>query len=124
MSMRLYHRRSSVSKDKLDRLQIPNGHGFSNSSRRQSLSTCGRRDSLGLHRPRSQSLFHGSDNSLAIPPRSRSASFSGPDGTLTASEEEHIFQCYTRVMYIILGGLAAGAMGLVLYGMRTFGNSQ
>lgn len=126
MAMRLYHRRSSASRDRLDKLQVPNGLCLSNSLRLQNLSVGGHRDSLGLNRPRSQSLFPGSDQCLAIPPRSRSASFSGasrgPEYTLTASEEEHIFQCYTRVMYILLGGLAVTAMGLVLYGVHAFAN--
>ena len=124
MSMRLYHRKSSASKDRLERLQVPNGIYLSNSLRLQNLSTCGYKDSLGINRPRSQSLFPTGDHSLVIPSRSRSASFSGaskgPEYMLTASEEEHIFQCYTRVMYILLGGLAAAALGLVLYGVHTF----
>lgn len=119
--MRLYHRRSSASKDKL---QVPNGIYLSNSIRLHHLSTCSYKDSLGINRPRSQSLFPTGDHSLVIPSRSRSASFSGapkePECMLTASEEEHIFQCYTRVMYILLGGLAAAALGLVLYGMHAF----
>ena len=124
--MRLYHRRSSASRERLDRLQVPNGNCLSNSTRLQTLGACGHRDSLGLNRPRSQSLFPGSDNSLVVPPRSRSLSFSGAsrgnETYLTASEEEYIFQCYTRVMYILLGGLAAAAMGLFLYGIHIFTN--
>lgn len=120
--MRLYHRRSSASKD---RLSVPNGIYFSNTLRLQNLSANGYKDSLGINRPRSQSLFPTAEHSVVIPPRSRSASFSGASkgpefGGLTASEEEHIFQCYTRVMYIILGGLAAVAVGLVLYGLVKF----
>lgn len=124
MSMRLYHRRSSAYKD---RLQVLEGSCFSNPHGLQVPSASPRRDSIGYNRQRSQSLFPGSNASLAVPcghQRSRSASFSGPprtaENSLTASEEEHIFQCYTRVMYIFLGGLAALATGLVLYGVHTF----
>ncbi|KFM64633.1 hypothetical protein X975_09207, partial [Stegodyphus mimosarum] len=123
MAMRLYHRRSSNCKD---RLQVPNGIQPVPALRLQAMGVCGPRDTLGANRQRSQSLFPGSPNCLTVPQRtrSRSLSFSGPskpaECVLTALEEEHIFRCYTRVMYILLGGLAAVATGLVLYGVRTF----
>ncbi|XP_015930977.1 uncharacterized protein [Parasteatoda tepidariorum] len=127
MAMRLYHRRSSATREKI---QMQNGLSPNSSLRLQVLgATCGHRDSLGVNRQRSQSLYPGSPNCLGIPTRSRSHSFSGPSKTpklaekqLTPSEEEQIFRCYTRVMYILLGGMAAVVMTLVLYGIRSFTN--
>ncbi|KAG8188234.1 hypothetical protein JTE90_018824 [Oedothorax gibbosus] len=120
--MRIYHRRSSATREKLQLQQ--NGLSPASALRLQVLGACGHRDSLNVpSRPRSQSLFPGSPNSLGVPARSRSASFSGPSRSidpLTASQEEHIFQCYTRVMYIMLVGLAAAVLGLTVYGIRNF----
>ncbi|XP_055931667.1 uncharacterized protein LOC129962022 [Argiope bruennichi] len=122
MAVRLYHRRSSATREKIQSQQ--NGLSPGTALRLQALGACGPRNSLGLNRPRSQSLFPGSPHCLSVPPRSRSLSFSGAsrpaENTLTESEEDHIFQCYTRVMYILLGGLAAMVLGFVWYGIRNF----
>ncbi|GFQ92781.1 uncharacterized protein TNCT_338351, partial [Trichonephila clavata] len=121
MAVRLYHRRSSTTREKI---QVQNGLSPATALRLQALGACGHRNSIGLNRPRSQSLFPGSPHCLSVPPRSRSASFSGAsrpaENQLSASEEEHIFRCYTRVMYVLLGGLAALALGLVVLGIRNF----
>ncbi|GIY05675.1 uncharacterized protein CDAR_534391 [Caerostris darwini] len=125
MAVRLYHRRSSATREKI---QTQNGLSPSTALRLQALGACGPRNSLsiGVNRPRSQSLFPGSPHCLSVPPRSRSLSFSGSsrpgESNLTTTEEEHIFQCYTRVMYILLGGLAAMVLGFIVYGVKNFSN--
>lgn len=134
--MRLYHRRSSSTKYKPSSSQLLNMTAVVNPRLQnlQALGARGHRSSLGSlgtvpvpQRPRSQSLCPGSSasNCLTLPQRSRSGSFSGDlslrspvpsvQTVLTASEEEHIFRCYVRVMYMVLGMLGAAIFGLVLY---------
>lgn len=135
--MRLYHRRSSSVRDKPGSAQQLNMTAAVN-PRLQALGSRGHRNSLGPmgtlpppQRPRSHSLCPGSTASscLSFPQRSRSGSFSGDLGLrspipsaqtiLTASEEEHIFRCYVRLMYMVLGMLGAAIFGLVLYAFHS-----